>query len=656
MISKLRFSLIAVMMLVLVGFGFQNQAQAQVGLNGVFCPAVPHTTGWLETIIVGPGLVAPTFTGALVGTVEDSNGELVGGLDWHHVNDTSSVTPTPTNESGSQLVTWWTGKDRDTYLQVTNADSDDVNIHVVIFDENCQEIRNFCDSYTGYDTHEYDFANLVTNVGQLVTIPGFSINEGFAVVTAVENCDTSSEVAVDHNYLTGQTIIVDSDDYSYGVNTYARKAICFTGPDGDTNLINKIENGSFQDGILGAWDNTQGDAGVITENGIAPPVGIVPAQEPDASDPGADEFQGYVASTSDGGSGQGYQGGSFGNLATNFLINTGVAESNASVIESNVFGPPGDNPTATYDIAFLAPSSAILTGCDNYAAVLLVNTAGGGSIQDGDCYNNGGNGQINHAGGSTGCLEAPTNNIAYSINPFLFVGGISGFFVGPPSLNVPGSGNYVIQVVTAQVDDPQCIAGPFGTDTGAIVDNFRYVLTEDIIVECDGVLNGNANAMLDVVNPETLYAQFNVLPGNDSAGADVVHINFSDDYGPPYRPSAATSVIDISIFDDVEVPTSCGITEVCFIRLGIDDAIVNSDNVGPPVTPTPTPPPATPTPTPGTPTPVPPTPTPSGNGGSSSCAVAGSPVQLGTALANVLIPLVPVAFAFGVRAARRRKK
>ena len=44
-----------------------------------------------------------------------------------------------------------------------------------------------------------------------------------------------------------------------------------------------------------------------------------------------------------------------------------------------------------------------------------------------------------------------------------------------------------------------------------------------------------------------------------------------------------------------------------------------------------------------------------GGGGSGSCAIAGSPVQLGTAWANVLIPLVPVALVFGVRASRRRK-
>lgn len=75
--------------------------------------------------------------------------------------------------------------------------------------------------------------------------------------------------------------------------------------------------------------------------------------------------------------------------------------------------------------------------------------------------------------------------------------------------------------------------------------------------------------------------------------------------------------------------------------------------------PTPT---ATPTPTPtATPIPTPPPTNPPatgvGNGGNSNggCAIAGNPVKLGTAVANLLIPLVPVAFAFALRATRRRK-
>jgi len=106
MISKLRFSLIAVTMLVLLGFGFQNQAIGQVGDNGLFCPGVPDTTGWLETEITGTpaGKLVPDFTASLIGTVENSGADAVGGLDWQHVSDTFTATTAPTNEVGSQLL------------------------------------------------------------------------------------------------------------------------------------------------------------------------------------------------------------------------------------------------------------------------------------------------------------------------------------------------------------------------------------------------------------------------------------------------------------------------------------------------------------------------------------------------------------------------
>ena len=54
MISKLRFSMIAVMLLVLLGFGFQNQAKGQAGENAQFCPFVEVPTGWLKIEDVTP--------------------------------------------------------------------------------------------------------------------------------------------------------------------------------------------------------------------------------------------------------------------------------------------------------------------------------------------------------------------------------------------------------------------------------------------------------------------------------------------------------------------------------------------------------------------------------------------------------------------------
>ncbi len=307
MISKLRFSLIAVIMLVLVGFGFQNQAQGQVGLNGLFCPAVPDTTGWLMTERVGTGLVGPDFSAGLLGTVENSGFDAVGGLDWQQVdNPTMTIfgTQNPTNETGSQLVSWWTQKNgRNTYLQVTNASGSDVTLHVRVHNEECAEIRDWCDDYTGYDTHEYNFSDLFANDGANIADGNLQGVEGWLVVTAVKDCGTPDELPRDFNYLSGQLIVHDSDDYLYGTNTYARQAICF-----DTAFpveVNRVRNGSFQDGAA-FWSQQLPFAQLTTGFEIDP--GVFPPPNPYNSGNMA-----FVISNAQGGtsSDSQYDGGSF---------------------------------------------------------------------------------------------------------------------------------------------------------------------------------------------------------------------------------------------------------------------------------------------------------------------------------------------------------
>src|SRR3990172_91447 len=128
------------------------------------------------------------------------------------------------------------------------------------------------------------------------------------------------------------------------------------------------------------------------------------------------------------------------------------------------------------------------------------------------------------------------------------------------------------------------------------------------------------------------------------AGADVVLMSLKDSYGPPYRTIAGSASYLVTIYDDAEKALSCGDFSACFARRGINLAIPNSDDFTPP----------TPTPSP-TPTAGPPTATPTATataeppgGGGEGCSIAGSTVQLGTAMANILIPLVP-ALAIGYR-------
>ena len=237
----------------------------------------------------------------------------------------------------------------------------------------------------------------------------------------------------------------------------------------------------------------------------------------------------------------------------------------------------------------------------------------------------------------------------------------------------------------------------------------------------DGVNAGYLGPDVDpIFATDLLFQNFAVL-GAGPAGADLVLINFEDFYGPPYDPVPFDEFYTPGIYDEFENFVSCGEQFSCgFLRLGIDDVIVNSDDLAP-VVPTPTP-----TPTPacfvdddcainescegavpgacsvsggeclidadcpegevcegavaGTCQPIPctsdadcpegtvcdveggfcviptPTPTPTDGGdGGGGCAVAG-PVSVGTAMANILIPLVPVAFAFGLSALRRRNR
>jgi len=103
-----------------------------------------------------------------------------------------------------------------------------------------------------------------------------------------------------------------------------------------------------------------------------------------------------------------------------------------------------------------------------------------------------------------------------------------------------------------------------------------------------------------------------------------------------------------------------------FGRINAFAAVQSVLAAGPTPSPTPTAtatPTATPTPTPtnppstNPPTTNPPT-TGVGNGSNTNngCAMAGNPVQLSTAAANLMIPLAPVALAFALRARRKEKK
>ncbi len=647
-------SITAIMVLVLMGLVYIPQAQAQIGTDNLFCPAVPNDTGWLEVQIPNPAQA--DFTAGLIGTVEGFAGSAVGGLDWMHNNDDFApffpffnANPTPTTDSGSQLVTWWTQADsRNTSVQVTNSNvNDSINVHVRILDANCVEIRNFCDAYTPGDTHVYDLGNLVSNAGAPIADENLQGKEGILVVTSVNGCPNPDE-AIEHDYLTGQTVIVDSQDYMYGVNMYARQAFC-----DEAGEMNIILNGSFQTGdffndplLAPVWFVSQGagsSSGVIDSTGISPNLAAPPASPPDP----ANDFYAFVAETP--GSAATYTGGTFNpQLASGNLSDNITTEQNITVLQSANFTTTNGGPL-TYDASILSSAVVPVVSCDALYAVVLIDTSIPEMI-DANCYGDAILGfpltfnRITNGGGQVGppvvCQSLPTDGIVYALGGFTFPNGHSSYV--SDTLQAPANSSLALQVITIQ--DGDCVAGE---DSAVLVDNFQ--LLEPIqcfegLTPLDGV-----TSFLDIVDPTILAGQFNVQTG--SAGGDVALISFIDDYGPPYRAVAAATDTAVGIWDDTEDFSSCGDVPVCFLRLGVDEAVVASQDFVVAPTLGPTPPPTTP-PTLG-PTSTPTNP-PSGSG-SGSCAIAASPVELGSGLANVLIPLIPVAFVFGVRRLRRKK-
>ena len=175
----------------------------------------------------------------------------------------------------------------------------------------------------------------------------------------------------------------------------------------------------------------------------------------------------------------------------------------------------------------------------------------------------------------------------------------------------------------------------------------------DLFTDLDGKNQELAHKIPGDDGDPDLYHMFSTI--GVAPASDLVLISVNDSYSPsPYTIFPGFAIYSPTIYDAEESGISCTPFFACFARFGINSALPNSNDFAPP-TPTPTPTTA-PSPTPTTaPSPTP-TPTTAPSGGGGGCAIAGvTPVQLGTAMANVLIPLIP-AFAIGYRILRRRAR
>lgn len=218
-------------------------------------------------------------------------------------------------------------------------------------------------------------------------------------------------------------------------------------------------NPSFESGgVNGGWSSGSGNSGVIEAQGISPNVAPTHGNE-----------MLYLASD---GSGDAYDGGGAASLATDQLINTGIAETNSSLVSSLNIGASVPS-YISYDMSFLASND---NTCDNYVAVLLIHNATPGilTIEDAKCYNSTGNGFVNTNNGPVSCSPVIDDNIAHAISSNFDFAGRSNFFTDTLPVPVPDNDNrYSLQLVTGQIFDGVCDLDT--EDNGALFDNFNLL-------------------------------------------------------------------------------------------------------------------------------------------------------------------------------------
>lgn len=110
---------------------------------------------------------------------------------------------------------YWDTRDRETFFQITNNSSEDIKIHIQIFDasNNCFEFDYF-DTLTPFDTHVYNISNLDRNNGIELAPPILSDGHGIIAVTHVNNDNTINTQRI----LSGNFRIIDSSGYEYRTN------------------------------------------------------------------------------------------------------------------------------------------------------------------------------------------------------------------------------------------------------------------------------------------------------------------------------------------------------------------------------------------------------------------------------------------------------
>lgn len=109
-----------------------------------------------------------------------------------------------------EMVSFFDLRDRESFVQITNTESNNITSHVQIFDvaNNCNE-NNFFDNFTGNDTHVYNMRDIQTNDGNPsgVVLPENAY--GIVVISIVSESNGG---------LIGNSRVLDSSGYEYRTN------------------------------------------------------------------------------------------------------------------------------------------------------------------------------------------------------------------------------------------------------------------------------------------------------------------------------------------------------------------------------------------------------------------------------------------------------
>ena len=125
------------------------------------------------------------------------------------INANAGLSVTETDSGDFQLAGFYDLRDRESFIQITNTDTNVQTIHIQIFDVSnlCNE-NNFFDDFTPNDTHVYNLRDILTNDGNPsgVILPDGAY--GIFVASYVDNDLT----------MIGNLRIEDNNGYEYRTN------------------------------------------------------------------------------------------------------------------------------------------------------------------------------------------------------------------------------------------------------------------------------------------------------------------------------------------------------------------------------------------------------------------------------------------------------